>query len=533
MKRNMFAVCMIVVLTLCFVVGCSGPEAVEAEKNTEEVAENTDTQQTEEAPDADEDETLRMATFWMPGNADPAVKWNGWVLARFGVGEGLVQFDENLGMKNVIAESWRQVDDLTLEFIIRDNVVFSNGKKVDAAACKASIERAITNTERKDIAIPVDEIIADGQTLTIKTSKPSPIMVNLLADPFYCIIDVEAEENDPDFVFHPIATGPFVITEFVPDEKIDLVKNEHYWNGDIDVEKVKVQLYADKTARAMALQAGEVDFTHNINPTDIQLFENDDYTIHKGPNLRIQMLVLNTERPFLKDLDFRKALSYATDKKTYAEDLQGYHYSVGPYSKNLPFAYQGEEKYGYNPEKAKELLDGLGYADTNGDGIREKDGKDVTIDFTLKNSDANENTLAIAMQAQLREVGIMMTISQHENLSEVQKSGNFDIFATAWVSAPTLDPQHLLKGLFYSGSDSNHCRFKNDEFDAVIEALDTTYTKEDRNALGIKGTEILMEELPALFIGHKDGIVITKSNVGGVYRFMTDIHHIDARVTID
>lgn len=57
----------------------------------------------------------------------------------------------------------------------------------------------------------------------------------------------------------------------------------------------------------------------------------------------------------------------------------------------------------------------------NGDGIREKDGKNVTIDFALKSNDANENTLAIAMQSQLKKVGIILNISQYENLGEVQK----------------------------------------------------------------------------------------------------------------
>lgn len=101
------------------------------------------------------------------------------------------------------------------------------------------------------------------------------------------------------------------------------------------------------------------------------------------------------------------------------------------------------------------------------------------------------------------------------------------------MSAPTLEPQHLLSGLLYSKSDSNDSRFYNERFDAIIETLDETFTKEGRNKLAIEGTEILLEELPVIFLCHKQGIVITKSNVTGVHRFVNDIQHIDKRVKID
>ena len=113
------------------------------------------------------DKQLTIAHFYEMKELDPVIAWDGWNLSRMGIGENLIQLDENMNIKPVIAQEWEEQDTRTTIFTIRDDVTFHNGKAVDAEAVKASLERAIATTDREDIKIPVATIEAQGSKLTI------------------------------------------------------------------------------------------------------------------------------------------------------------------------------------------------------------------------------------------------------------------------------------------------------------------------------------------------------------------------------
>ena len=124
-----------------------------------------------------------MAFFWIASDLDPANNYNGWVLSRLGVGESLVKLNDELKVEACLADSWENVDETTWKFHIREGVMFSNGKAVDAEAVKASIERAISMNDRAAEYLKVDSMEADGQDLTIKTTEANAALLNNL---FHC-----------------------------------------------------------------------------------------------------------------------------------------------------------------------------------------------------------------------------------------------------------------------------------------------------------------------------------------------------------
>ena len=319
------------------------------------------------------EKTLNMAMFWLDENIEPTEGWNGWTLTRCGIGENLVQIDENLRLKPVIAESWEQVDDMTTVFKIRKGVTFHNGAPADAAACKASIERAHRITTRKDMKFPLAGITVDGDKLIIKTSKPYAILTNVLADPVYIITDAAAAAKDPEGIkYKPIATGAFKVVAFEADKGLTLTKHETHWKGVPGVDKVNVKYIPDDITRTMALQSGEIDLATQINPRDLMMLEKDDrFTVHKGPNLRIYLLRFNFDRPHMTIPEFRQALMHAISKDVYAEKIVNGIPARGPFNDMLSFGYKGDDFYTYDPAKAKAILDKAGLKDSDGDGIRD------------------------------------------------------------------------------------------------------------------------------------------------------------------
>ncbi|PIE31596.1 ABC transporter substrate-binding protein [candidate division KSB3 bacterium] len=487
-----------------------------------------------EAAQADALKTLNMALFWLDSNIEPTESWNGWTLARCGVGENLVQIDEHMKFKPAIATSWEQVDEKTTIFTIREGVTFHNGNPVDAEACKASIERTLEISNREDVKFPVESITADGFTLTIKTKSPYATLINNLADTPFIIVDASAAKTDENFKFKPIATGPFKVIDFNADTGMTLEKHAEHWSGDVGVDVVNVKYIQDASVRTMALQSGEIDLASQLTAKDLTLFEgNDDYVVLKAPNLRIFLLRINMEKPYMQSLEFRQALAYGIEKETYARKIVNGIPAKGPFNDLLPFGYPGDDFYTYNPEKARELLDSAGFTDTDGDGIREANGENIVMKYLSRtNHGPDANNIGIAMQAQYKEIGLGLEVLQVENYADMAATGDFDFLWERWTSAPTADPRYFLDTGFRTGASGNRGHYSNPEFDALLDTLSHAIEKSERDALGIQGSEILMKDVAALFLYYQEGNLVTSSRVEGVHKFISEVYYIDERVTI-
>ena len=483
----------------------------------------------------DTGKTLNMSLFWLDADIDPSQAWHGWTLTRTGVGENLVQIDENLNFKAVIAESWEQPDELTTVFKIRKGIKFQNGAPADAKACKASIERVLAISDRKDMKFPVDSITAEGDLLTIKTTTPFATLVNVLADPTYIIVDAAAAEKNPEgFKMKPICTGPYKVESFSQDAGLVLSKHEEYWKGEPAFDTVNAKRISDGATRTMALQSGELDFATQLGTRDLALLEKDDkFVVHKGPNLRVFMVRLNFDRPYMKLEAFRQALMHGISKDVYATKIANSVPARGPFNSLLSFAYKGDDFYTYNPEKAKQLLDKAGIIDKDGDGIREMDGKNIVLKFVCtKNHGKDAKNIGTAMQAQYKAIGLGVTITQLENNTDTAKKGDFDFLYERWTSAPTADPQYFLESSFKTGARGNYGHYSSPALDAVCDKLHTTMDKTQRDQLGIEGTKILLKDTAGIFFFYGLGNVVTSKRVDGVHRFISEIYYIDDRVKL-
>ncbi len=486
------------------------------------------------------EKTVNMAIFWLDGDIDPIFASHGWTLTRTGVGENLVQVDENLHYKPVIAESWEQPDARTTRFKIRDGVTFHNGAKVDAAAVKASIERALAESDRDYVKkFPLESISAEGQILTIKTTRPYPTLINLMTDTVFVIVDAKAaKETGADFKFKPICTGAFKVESFSPQTGLVLSAHEGHWKGKPQVDRVNAKYISDAKSRSLGLQSGELDFAAQITPNDLPILQKiPTLTVLTGPNLRVFFIRSNLGHPVMQQLAFRQAVHYAIQKDLYAQKIAQGTPARGPFNEYLPFSHQGPDSYPYNPEKAKELLDQLGYRDTNGNGIREFNGKDIVLQYVYAtNHGAEAKNIGIAMQDELKKVGLGMELQQMENYADAAKAGKFDFLYERWTSAPSVDPQYFLDAGFRSNTRSadvgNVGQYSNEELDALLNEMDTTLDQNKRYELGRKGAQILMDDVAAIFLFYQTGNVVYNKRIDGIHRFVSEIYYIDDRLKL-
>ena len=155
---------------------------------------------------------------------NPHDNYSGWSALRYGVGETLFKYNDNMEVEPWLATDYEFVDDTTVKITLRDGVKFSSGRTMDAEAVKECLEDLITVHDRAPYDLKIDHIEADGLTLTIYTTEPCPAIINYLGDPYGAIIDMDYGIQGEGGSANVAGTGPY-IAEKVPPTQIDLVKN--------------------------------------------------------------------------------------------------------------------------------------------------------------------------------------------------------------------------------------------------------------------------------------------------------------------
>ncbi|MBO5617406.1 MAG: ABC transporter substrate-binding protein, partial [Pseudobutyrivibrio sp.] len=347
-------------------------------------SESTDSASTETAATANVEKSMVIGdtTFnaenWEE-TINPHVTYNGWPCIRYGVGETLVHYTDTMELEPWLATSWENDGDKVWTITLRDGVKFSSGRDMDAEAVKQCFEHLLENHDRAPSDTKIESMEADGLTLKITTSEANPALMNYLGDPYACIIDVDASDFDNGIV---AGTGPYKATELVTDDHLSLVPNDYYWNGTPKLSSLTIKTISDGDTLSAALLSGDIDAAYGMAYEAYPNFENDNFQFSSIQTSRAFFASMNMTSPVIKDDAVRKAIAMGIDKEGFVATLLDGHGVVGNGAFPDGFSKFGGENIkteAYNPEEAKKILEDAGWVDSDGDGIREKDGKDLVI----------------------------------------------------------------------------------------------------------------------------------------------------------
>ncbi|QDR82570.1 ABC transporter substrate-binding protein [Sporomusa termitida] len=483
--------------------------------------------------------TLRIGVTNFADSLEPTENYFGWVVMRYGLGESLAKFDEKMNVQPWLAESWQiSADHMSWTFKIRDGVKFSNGKPLDAAAVKASLERAFAKNKRSVTFFKYKEMKADGQTLTILTEKPEPNMPGFLADPLFLIVDVSAEPERNFAKEGPIGTGPYMCKSFVKDKAV-MVKNSHYWDGEVPYETVEIPSIDDPNTRAMALQSGEVDMAVNIAAGDISLFnDKEKFHIDRIPSLRTVLARIN-QKGVLGDQKVRAAFISACDRKVYNEVILKGTFIEGkaPVPPSMDYGFdQLTDPNSYNIDRAKQLLAEAGWKDADGDGILEKDGKKLTVDFVVYNSRAELPIYAEAAQSDAKKVGFDVKIKtvDYNLIDKMGINGEYDLLISNITTANTGDPEIFLNWYWRTNKNGdnpqNGSGYSNPALDAKFAELSAEFEHQKRRQLIIDIQQIIMNDGAALFLGYPETNIISSVSLEGARMYPSDYYWLTNKI---
>lgn len=548
MKKEIVSVMMAACLFASLATGCgtanesetsskSGSEAASVTSASEEAA-GAVSKSGETTTDGERADLVLGATtgFFGAESLDVAYNWDGWIMSIYGISENLYRLDENIEPQPWIAESVETPDENTWVFTIRDGVTFSNGKTVDAKAVKACFERTYEKNERADSTLKIKSMEADGMKFTIVTPEPNPTLLNDLCDPLLGIYDATEE---PDEELGVSCTGPYVATSFTAMTDVKMRANENYWGGAPKADTVELKIIDDQDALDMALANGEIDLIAQETANGASKFtDTSKYTTDTVTTTRANFLSFNLKTEGLDDLAVRQAINYCIDREGYADVVyQGFATPCyGIYPDNLAFG--GTDGLNltvdsYDADKAKEILADAGYQDTDGDGILDKDG--VNLSFKVLTYSYNDNCIQLAdmLQAELSQIGIELSIETQDVLDDPLASGDFDLAILNYAMAPIGTPSYFINMLFTTGASNNYGGYSNEKVDALAAEIGTTSDNDKVVSLTRKLEQQVLDDMPFAFVADQQLIFVYSNKVKGVQINPTEYYLVTNTLSVE
>lgn len=457
---------------------------------------------------------------------DPHVNYQGWSAIRYGIGETLFRLDDAMQPQPWLAAKYEYPDSRTCKITLRDNISFSSGRRLTAEAVKECLEHLISVHDRAAEDLQISHITASGQELIIQTAKPLPALINYLCDPYACIVDMQSRTPDSSLI---AGTGPF-IAQRVTAQEILLQRNPNYWDGPVKTASVLIKGIPDGDTLAMALQSGEIDAAQGLPYATLKLFRsNPAFTVSSTDTSRVFQAALNYNSPALQDPRVRAAIALAVDREAFCRillDGNGTPAS-GPFPASLPYGTAWQPS-SYDIVTARRLLAEAGWQDSDNDGYVDKDGRPLTLRWLTYPARQELPLLAEAAQQYLKNIGIKTEVNITDNCAVFLKKGQWDIYAKAFVSAPTGDPEYYFTTHVPASSAYNAGHYRSAQADALLLALRSAPGAEERAKLALQLARQLTDDNAYIYYAHLNMSLVMKNNVRGLTAHPSDYYEITA-----
>ena len=427
---------------------------------------------------------------------------------------GLVRYDKNLQLEGELAKSWDiSPDNLSITFSLRDDVTWHDGTPFTSAdvlfTYQMYVDPNVPTSYAEDFLQVAKAEAPDPYTFRVTYEKPYAPALESWGTPIHPKHLLEGQDiTKSELSRKPIGTGPYRFVKWDAGEKIELLANPHYFEGQPFIHRVVYRVIPDSSTQFLELQAGGLDFM-GLTPiqyktqTDSASF-NRNFNKYSYLSFSYTYLGYNLTKPLFQDIRVRRAISYAIDKQEIIDGvLLGLgHIATGPYKPDT-WVYNDEvSRYDYNPEKARMLLAEAGW-EPGEEGLLHKDGEPLA--FTIVTNQGNDlrSKTAEIIQRRLREIGIKVEIRIVEwatFLKEFIFPGNFDATILGWSGGPEPDQFNIWHSSKTAPRELNFIKYHNAEVDDLLERGRRTFDRKERKEMYDRFQEILADEQPYTFL---------------------------------
>ncbi|MHA4068467.1 ABC transporter substrate-binding protein [Bacillus cereus] len=443
-----------------------------------------------------------------------------------------------------LAEKWDvSSDQLTYTFHLRKDLKFSDGSPLTADdvaftltllhdkayegevdISQYAVKGGKEYKEGKATSIEGIQVV-DPQTIKITTEKVNSQAIfvlggTVLSKAYY---GKDYKQNTSldylkDLYGKPLAAGPYKFEKYIPGQEVRFVANENYYAGKPKIQNFIYKITSGDT-KLQLFQTGEVDHTGLGTGDEVleqaKALEFANIQIETAPSF--SYIYMNNNKPYLKDKKVRQALIYGLDRKKYVDTaLKGYGTvaNVPIHPTSWAYTEEGVNKYEYDKEKAKKLLDEAGWK-VGSDGIREKDGQKLKLSYFGPSSAKDSDLLIPIAKENYKEIGVEFNpefMDFNTMLSKVNK-GDYDL---ASVSTPiTSDPSETA-GEYLSTANETSLGYKNAKVDELIQKGIETVDIEKRKPIYKELYKELSDDPPVILLNYRRTITGYNGNIKGI-----------------
>lgn len=430
---------------------------------------------------------------------------------------GLTAHDEHNQVVPALAEKWDfDKESLTYTFKLRDGLTFHDGEALTSDDVKFTLEAILDPANQSEIISNYTDIASiecpDDLTVKIRLKQ-----VNV-AFPDYMSIGVlpkhllEGKDLATDeFNQNPVGAGPYKMTEWDPAQSITMEKFSGYYGGEPKISKVIFNIVPDSDAKAMQLEAGDIDMAQITPKSAKALAENENYTIYNMDTADYRALAYNFSSPLFAEFpELANILSFGIDRDAVVKSvLLGEGETA--YSPLQMGAYNNSdiEKFEYDPQKCENLLKEEGWS-KNSEGYYEKDGTELKFVISAMSDDQVRVDMAKMCANQLQKIGVNATA---EALPSLDWAGQ-DACIIGWGSP--FDPDDHTYKVFSTGAGDNYTSYANKDVDRILAEARHTDNDSRRQTLYKEFQEEMTKAMPYSFIAYVDADYAIAKKISGI-----------------
>ena len=459
---------------------------------------------------------LVLGTIGEPSNLNPYISMDS---ASHDVADSIfvspLRYDKNLNLELWAAESAELSDDgRTLTIRLKKGILWEDGTELTADDLVYTIE----TVAKPETGSPYAEDfmrIKKAEALDRYTVRCTYESYYARALPSFCssILPKHILEGQDwrrgEFARKPVGAGPFRLAGWESGSMVTLAANDKYFMGRPKLDEVVYRVIPDSATMFMELRAKRLDMM-GLSPEQYLLqtkgqFWQEEFHKYRYLSSAYTYLGFNMRHPFFKDKRVRRAISCAISREELVQGAllgQGVA-AFGPYKPGTAYYHPELKPVKQNTEMAKALLAEAGFADTDGDGILDKDGKPLSF-IILTNQGNNERILAATIiQRELKAVGIAVqvrTVEWAAFINEFVNKGSFDAVILGWTITPDPDLYQVWHSSQAVPGGLNFTGFISKELDVLLEEGRRTQNEDLRRQLYYRVQELLDEEQPYCFL---------------------------------
>lgn len=444
----------------------------------------------------------------------------------------LLRYDKNLELEGELAKSWEiSPDQKTITFHLKPGLRWADGAPLTSADVLFTWQLVTDDNTRTPYG-------ADYKLVT-QAEAPDPLTFRVsYAQPYAPALDswsglqilpkhlLQGQDiNTTSFARKPVGSHYYRLGEWKHGERIALERNPTATQGPARIDRLVSRFIPDPAAQFLELMADNID-TMGLNPIQYARI------LPARPDLRKKIalykelgnaytyLGFNLQRKPFDDKRVRQAINYAIDKQ---ELIDGVLLGLGepvasPYKPGTRWSNPDLHPYPYDPQKARQLLQAAGYADHDGDGILDRDGKPLAFEI-LTNQNKQREMSATLIQRRLKEIGIDVKIRVLEWASFIGrfiKTGEFDAVVLGWGLGQEPDQFNIWHSSQNKPGQFNFIGYHNPQVDHLLEQGRLELNPDKRMKIYHQFASVLLEDSPIVYLYAGYGLPAIHKRVKGV-----------------